>query len=221
MYSLDKQAAMNADKTSNWLTDTGKYIGRILCGEDIKASTGTRGVALTLQSDDGRETRQFIYTVKPDGEKLSGYDLVMALMTCLRLRDIKPVKGQVKRWDAEAKQEYMEEGTVFPEFANKPIGFLLQKTEEPSRKNSGETAWTAKLVAVFDPQTELMAAEILTGKKEPTMLGQKVAALADRPMKSRPSASRNTAPVGGGGGVDPDDDIPFRQAYARAAWSII
>jgi hypothetical protein len=219
MYSLDKQAAMNADKTSNWLTDTGKYIGRIACGEDIKASTGTRGIALTLQADDGRETRQFIYTVKPDGEKLSGYDLVMALMTCLRLRDIKPASGPVKRWDGEAKQEFTEQGTVFPELANKPIGFLLQKTEEPSRKNPGETAWTAKLVAVFDPQTELMAAEILTGKKEPVMLAQKVATLADRPMKTRASASRSTTPAGGG--ADPDDDIPFSPAFARAAWSII
>lgn len=219
MYSLDKQAAMNADKTSNWLTDTGKYLGRILCGEDIKASTGTRGIALTLQSDDGRETRQFIYTVKPDGEKLSGYDLVMALMTCLRLRDIKPVNGPVKRWDSDAKQEYTEQGTVFPELANKPIGFLLQKTEEPSRKNPGETAWTAKLVAVFDPQSELMAAEILTGKKEPVMLAQKVASLADRPMKARAAASRSMAPAGGG--ADTDDDIPFSPAYTRAAWSII
>ena len=220
MYTLDKNAAMNADKTSNWLTDTGKYLGRIVCGEDIKASTGTRGIALTLQSDDGRETRQFIYTVKPDGEKLSGYDLVMALMTCLRLRDIKPVKGQVKRWDSEAKQEYSEEGTVFPELANKPIGFLLQKTEEPSRKNPGETAWSAKLIAVFDPQSELMAAEILTGKKEPVLLPQKVAALADRPMKNRP-ATRSAAPASSGGGSAEDDDIPFSPAYARAAWAMI
>lgn len=208
MYSLDKQAAMNADKTSNWLTDTGKYIGHIVCAEDIKASTGTRGIALTLKADDGRETRQFIYTVKPDGEKLSGYDLVMALMTCLRLRDIKPASGMVKRWDSDAKQEYTEEGTVFPELANKKIGFLLQKTEEPSRKNAGETAWSAKLISVFDAQTELMAAEILNGKKEPVMLGQKVAALADRPMKSRPAAPRATSNAGSG--ITPeDDDIPF------------
>jgi hypothetical protein len=219
MYTLDKTAAMNADKTSNWLTDTGKYIGRILCGEDIKASNGTRGIALTLQADDGRETRQFIYTVKSDGEKLSGYDLVMALMTCLRLRDIKPVNGPVKRWDSDAKQEYTEQGTVFPELTNKPIGFLLQKTEEPSRKHAGETAWSAKLIAVFDPQSELMAAEILTGKKDPVMLAQKVASLADRPMKSKPAA-RSSAPVGGGG-ADLDDDIPFGPAYARAAWSVI
>lgn len=208
MYSLDKQAAMNADKTSNWLTDTGKYIGNIVCAEDIKASTGTRGIALTLKADDGRETRQFIYTVKPDGEKLSGYDLVMALMTCLRLRDIKPASGMVKRWDADAKQEYTEEGVVFPELANKKIGFLLQKTEEPSRKNAGETAWSAKLVSVFDAQTELMAAEILNGKKEPVMLGQKVAQLADRPMKHKPSAAR-AASNAGAGSAPADDDIPF------------
>jgi len=212
MYTLDKQAAMNADSTGKWLTETGKYIGRILCAEDIKAATGTRGIALTLQANDCRETRQFIYTQKADGEKLSGFDLVMALMTCLKLRDIKPVAGQVKRWDRESKQEYTEQGQVFPELANKPIGFLLQKTEEESRKNPGETAWTAKLVGVFESTTELMASEILNGKKAPEALAQRVALLADRPMKKRPqAASRNSyadASNGGGAGF-PDDDIPF------------
>jgi hypothetical protein len=221
MYQLDKQAAMNADKTSNWLTDTGKYVGTILCAEDIKASTGTRGMALTIKADDGRETRQFIYTVKPDGEKLSGYDLVMALMTCLRLRDIKPANGPVKRWDPDAKQEYTEQGTVFPTLANKRIGFLLQKTEELSRKNPGETAWTAKLVTVFEAQTELVASEILSDKKEPVILAQRVAQLADRPMKSRPATSRSSEPVHAGDGGFIDDDIPFNVAYARAAWCAI
>lgn len=208
MYSLDKQAAIKADKTSNWLTDTGKYVGRILCAEDIKATTGTRGVALTLQSDDKRETRQFIYTVKKDGETLSGYDLLMALMTCLRLRDIKPASGPVKRWDSETKQEYTEEGIVFPELANKPIGFLLQKTEEESRKNPGETAWAAKLVAVFEPNTELMAAEILNGKKQPEMLAKRVAALADRPMKNKPIARNSSSSTSSHSSLE-DDDIPF------------
>lgn len=215
MYTLDKQAAMNADTTGKWLTETGKYIGRILCAEDIKAQTGTRGIALTLKANDGRETRQFIYTEKADGERLSGFDLVMALMTCLKLRDIKPAAGQVRRWDSASKQEYTEQGTVYPELAGKPIGFLLQKTEEVSRKNSNETAWTAKLVGVFDSATELMASEILTGKKAPEALAARVALLADRPLKSRPAASsasaRNAyqeASNGGGAGFH-DDDIPF------------
>lgn len=213
MYTLDKQAAMNADATGKWLTETGKYIGRILCAEDIKAQTGTRGIALTLQANDGRETRQFIYTEKADGERLSGFDLVMALMTCLKLRDIKPVAGQVKRWNKETKQEYAEQGNVFPELAGKPIGFLLQKTEEVSRKNANETAWTAKLVGVFEAATELMASEILTSKKAPEALAQRVAMLADRPLKRRPPGSTSSAnaydAASNGGASFDDSDIPF------------
>ncbi|NOV28048.1 hypothetical protein E5S69_31675 [Cupriavidus necator] len=208
MYTLDKQSAMQADKTSNWLSETGKYVGKILCAEDIKAATGTRGVALTLQSNDGRETRQFVYTVKADGEKLSGYDLLMALMTCLKLRDIKPAAGQVKRWDRESKQEYTEQATVFPELAGKPIGFLLQKTEEESRKNPGQTAWTAKLVGVFEAGTELMAAEILTGKTKPEQLAARVALLADRPLKNRKAAPAQQE-YGGGNSDFADESIPF------------
>jgi len=212
MYTLDKQAAMNADSTGKWLNETGKYVGRILCAEDIKAATGTRGIALTLQANDGRETRQFIYTEKTDGERLSGFDLVMAMMTCLKLRDIKPATGQVKRWDRESKQEYTEQGQVYLELANKPIGFLLQKTEEESRKTPGETAWTAKLVGVFESQTELTASEILSGKKTPEALAQRVALLADRPMKKRAETQARHANAyantSNGGGF-PDEDIPF------------
>jgi len=126
----------------------------------------------------------------------------------------------VKRWDVDAKQEYTEEGMVFPELANKQIGFLLQKTEEASRKNPGETAWSAKLVNVFDAQTELMAVEILTNKKEPLALAQKVAQLADRPMKNKPLAPRATASANSGSALA-DDDIPFAPVYVRQSWSAI
>lgn len=53
---------------------------------------------------------------------------------------------------------------------------------------------------------------------------------ASRPAASRPASARSPstpAPAspssfgGGGGFADMDDDIPFRQVYARAAWSII
>lgn len=206
MYALDKKAAMSADATGKWINETGKYTGKILCAEDIKAGTGTRGVVLTLQADDGRETRQFVYTMKADGEQLSGYGLLMALMTCVKVRDIKPTNGPVRRWDSEKKEEYTEQGTVFAELANRPLGFLLQKTEEKSRKNPGDTAWTAKIVGVFEASTELTASEILTGKKTPLALAQKVALLADRPMKSRP-ASSGDSPVSSAGSAD--DDIPF------------
>ncbi|WP_144156497.1 hypothetical protein [Paraburkholderia sp. BCC1885] len=222
MYQLDKQAAMNADFTGKWLNETGKYIGKILYAEDIEAQTGTRGVVLNLQANDGRETRQYVYTMKKDGEKLSGYDLLMALMTCLKLRGIKPVPGPVKRWNKDTKQEYTEQGQVFPELANKPIGFLLQKTEEESRKNQGQTAWTAKLVGVFEAGTELVAAEILNGKTKPEALALRVAQLADRPMKKRPAtASHQDYDTGPHDGGAYDDDVPFAPAYARAAWSII
>jgi hypothetical protein len=213
MYQLDKAAAMNADNTGKWLSETGKYIGKILCAEDIKAATGTRGVVLTLQANDGRETRQYVYTVKPDGEKLSGYDLLMAMLTCCKLRGIQPAAGKAKRWDGTAKQEYTEDATVFPELHGKQIGFLLQKTEEPSRKNPGDTAWTARLVGVFEANTELTAAEILTGKTKPEQLAMRVSQLADRPMKKRPASSAGAnAYAGASAGGAPeytDDDIPF------------
>lgn len=214
MYALDTDAARKADSGSNLINELGKYVGKFTQAEDIEASTGTRGVALSFESNAGQKTRLSIYTLKSDGTQIMGFQALMAILTCLSLRGIKPVPGTVTRWDSEQRKEVSQPGKVFPEMCNKPIGLLLETEDYLS--NAGEPKTRMVLQGVFQAGTELTASEILDKKTTPEQLEKMVARLRHRPMKASGqraaipgSGSRSAAPAGGTGFDDMDDDIPF------------
>jgi hypothetical protein len=215
MYALDTQAAKEADQTSQYLRDTGKYIGVFIRAEKIISSNkGTHGVGFTFGTgtvaQPGQTTRFDLWTMSKDGEHLMGFKSLMAIMTCLKLRDIKPVAGKVERYFYETKTSHVEDAEVFPELVGKPIGCLFRNTEYRKMKDGKQTnltGWRLELAGAFQADTELTAGEILDKKTSPMQLAKMVEQLADRPLKSGGStpagAAQNRGPV------DQDDDIPF------------
>lgn len=216
MYALNNessQAARKAEQRTSFIDEKGKYVGKFTRAEDITAASGTRGIAFTFESDDGQKANFSIYTIKSDGEKLGDYGLLMAIMTCVGVRDIKPAQVASMVWDKDAGANVNKTLSQFPEIMNKPIGILLAMEEY--EKRDGGTGWSARLNAAFQASTELTASEILDRKTTPQKLPQLVAALKDRPLKK---TGRSNAPSGGshpmGGGAFDDgapfsDDIPF------------
>jgi hypothetical protein len=208
MYNLDPTEARKADQTGNRITEIGKYVGKFTQAEDITASTGTKGVALRFESN-GQTANLSLYTQRANGEHIMGYQALMALMTCMSLRNITPKPGTVKYWDNDAKAEATRQGQVFPDLCNKPIGLLLETEDYP--KKDGTTGTRMVLAGMFQPSTELTASEILDKKTKPEQLEKMVARLRHRPLKgAKPAASH--APAAGGGGTgfdDMEDDIPF------------
>lgn len=206
MYALDTKAARKADQTGNRITELGKYVGIFTQAEDITASTGTKGVALRFESN-GQSANLSLYTKKADGTEIMGFQALMAIMTCMRLRSIKPQTGTVKHWDAEAKQEVAKEAKVFPELCNKPIGLLLET--EDYTKNNGDTGTRMVIAGIFQADTELTASEILDQKTTPEQLEKLVARLRHRPIKGAKPAGAPAASKPSSGFDDMDDDIPF------------
>lgn len=212
MYKLDTQSAQyarKADQTGSRITEIGKYVGTFTQAEDITAGTGTKGVALRFESN-GQSANLSLYTIKPDGEKIMGYQALMAIMTCMSLRDIAPKPGTVKVWDNDTRAEVTKQAQVFPELCGKPIGLLLET--EDYTKTDGSVATRMVIAGIFQANTELTASEILDKKTQPEQLQKMVGRLHHRPVKgtaprqARPAA----APAGGGSGFeDMDDDIPF------------
>lgn len=206
-YTLDTNEARKADSTGNQIKEIGKYTGKFIQAEDITARTGTKGVALTFESDAGQKTRISLYTKKSDGTIIMGFQALMAVMTCLQLRGIKPVAGQVTRWDAEQKKEIAEAGSIFPELCNKLIGLLLETEDYAS--NTGELKTRMVLQGVFQAKTELTASEILDKKTTPEQLAKMVARLRHRPLKASSGSTPSQAAKPSSGFDDMDDDIPF------------
>lgn len=207
MYALDATEARKADNTGSSIREMGKYTGKFIQAEDITASTGTKGVALTFESN-GQKTRFSLYTTKANGEHIMGFQALMAIMACLKLRNITPQPGAIKFWDNDAKAEQTKQGAIFPELCGKPIGILLE-TEDYLNRN-GELRTRMVFAGAFQAGTELTASEILDQKTKPEQLEKMVAYLRHRPVKAAKGAP--TAPTANGGGSgfdDMDDSIPF------------
>jgi hypothetical protein len=206
MYNLDPNAARKADQTGNRISDIGKYVGTFTQAEDITAQTGTKGVALRFESN-GQTANLSLYTTKANGDQIMGYQALMAIMTCMSLRNITPKPGTVKYWDAEAKAEASRAGQVFPELCGKPIGLLLETEDYP--KNNGGTGTRMVIAGIFQAATELTAGEILDKKTKPEQLAKMVMRLRHRPARDAKPAAAAAPAAAGSGFEDMDDDIPF------------
>ena len=216
MYQLDVQAARNADTAGATIKEIGKYVGEFVQAKDVVTKKGGRGIEFIFKSQGGQKANLAIYTTGANGDRYQGYDALMAIMTCLQLRGIKPAPGKVTRYDFDTKKEVAEDGTVFPDL-HKPIGVLLE-TEDYEKKD-GSVGTRMVLKNVFQASTELTASEILDKKTQPGMLAKMVEGLRHRPLKgARPAAPRAEDSAGGppaghpasSGFDDMDDDsIPF------------
>ena len=216
MYALDTQAARHADTAGATIKELGKYGGEFVQAKDVVTKKGGRGIEFIFKSQGGQKANLAIYTTGANGDRYQGYDALMAIMTCLQLRGIKPAPGKVTRYDFDSKKEVQEDGTVFPDL-HKPIGVLLE-TEDYEKKD-GSIGTRMVLKNVFQPGTELTASEILDKKTQPELLAKMVEGLRHRPLKgARQPAPRQDDGFGGppaghpaSSGFDEMDDgsIPF------------
>jgi hypothetical protein len=217
MYQLDANAARHADTAGATIKELGKYVGEFVQAKDVVTKKGGRGIEFIFKSQGGQKANLAIYTTGANGDRYQGYDALMAIMTCLQLRGIKPAPGKITRYDFDSKKEVVEDGTVFPDL-HKPIGVLLE-TEDYEKKD-GSLGTRMVLKNVFQPSTELTASEILDKKTQPALLAKMVEGLRHRPLKGRTSAPAQRQDDGFGGppaghpassgfdGMD-DDSIPF------------
>lgn len=208
MYALDTTEARKADQTGNRITEIGKYVGRFTQAEDITASTGTKGIALRFDVN-GQTANLSLYTKRANGETIMGFQALMAIMTCLGLRNIEPKQGTVTRWNNETRADEAKQGKVFPDLCDKPIGLLLETESYP--KSDGSEGTRMVMAGIFQANTELTASEILDRKTTPEQLGKMVARLHHRPAKAAKAGAPRPAAAGsvGSGFEDMDDDIPF------------
>jgi len=205
MYALDTTAAKKADQTGSRISEIGKYVGKFTQAEDITAGTGTKGIALRFESN-GQNANLSLYTQKSNGEQIMGFQALMAIMTCMQLRNITPKAGVVKVWDNDARKEVEKKSEVFPELCGKDIGLLLETEDYP--KNDGGIGTRMVIAGIFQAKTELTATEILDRKTTPEHLAKMVSRLRHRPIKGAAAPVRHES-SGAPSGFDEEDQIPF------------
>lgn len=210
MYSLDKsgaEAARKSDTGGGSIKEMGKYVGSFTQAVDLDTKKGGKGIAFSFASTSGQKANIAIYTKGADGSLYQGYEALMAIMTCMALRNITPKDGTFTKYDFDSKKDVTVQGKIFPDLC-KPIGVLLETEDYP--KDDGSTGTRMVLKNVFQAETELTASEILDRKTKPEQLEKMVQGLRHRPMKgAKPMPSRQHDSHDDDRPFSDDDSIPF------------
>jgi len=213
-YTLDTNAAKQADNINARIETMGKYLGALTRAEPITSKKGSKGVDLSFRSDTGATADYLtIWTHNGTGKQLMGYNTLMALMTCLRVKTLKAESGEIEKYNNETQKREKVVVPLFKELMGKPFGLLLYMEEYA--KTAGGTAWKPSIFAPFDA-SEFTASEILSKATKQETLAKMVQALRDRPLKagaaahgSASSAPQHNSENPAAGMDDFDDDIPF------------
>lgn len=207
-YTLDTEAAKQANTGGKRITESGAYAGKLKAAFYEKNPKGTESVNLMFEADNGQEIGPLsIYTHNGDGVELPGYNAFNALLTCLRARSVSTTKGKVELYDYDSKAVVTKDKEVYPELSGKPVGLFLR--QEEYQKQNGEIGERMTVAGAFEASTKLMANEILAKKTEATNYGQMEAWLAKDPVKRLKGRS------GGNGNAPPahhadfNDDLDF------------
>lgn len=212
MYTLNTQLAREADTQSNYLTETGKYIGRFTRAERLVSKKGTEGIGFTFENASKMSTKFDLWLKNASGEDLPALKTLSAILVCLKLKDIKPAPGKVERYDFETKTKNIVDAEIFPGLLNKPIGLVFQKTEYEKMRDgalTGETGWRLEPLVPFEAQSELTASEILDRKTQPERLPRVIASLADKPLKNKSAQKPAASSANTTNSENLDEDIPF------------
>jgi hypothetical protein len=210
--TLNPNEARKADNFSSVIRESGMYIGTITRAEKLLSKNHVEGLGLSIKTDDGASANYLdLYTVKPDGERLRGYNIVQALLCCARLRNVDEGTINFERWNREEGRMVQTSATGYPVLMGKRIGLILQK-ELQMHQHTGEDVERLNIVTVFEASTKLTASEILDGKTKPEkvdVIAKMVAANPVRDTRKRaPQKAAAPAPATGAA-PDFDDDIPF------------
>lgn len=202
-YDLNTDSARQAN-TSNRITETGKYIGKFTRAEAVKSRQNTEGIEFTFESNEGQSADFLtLWTINGEGKEIFGMKILNALMTCLRVKSIKPTSTLIEKFDNSVKKKV--NATIYADLMNKQIGLLLQREEY--EKQNGAIGNKVNIYACFDAQTEMMAGEILDRAPKAEQLTKLMLSLRDRPLQlyKRPTHTQATQQFID----DMNDDIPF------------
>jgi hypothetical protein len=205
MYALNIESAKKADSVGGIIKDIGRYSGVIEQAYAIRAKSGAQGVAIAFRSDSGERANFTLYTTGADGSQIMGYNMLMSLLAVAKVREIKPTTGNIKKWDAETRQEVSVSAQVFPELSNKKVQILF--ATEDYEANDGSVK-TKAVPRYFLSAEGFSSTEVLEKKTEAKSGDAMLKTLRHKPLKNGPTASAPKATTPSSM-ADLDDDIPF------------
>lgn len=211
-FTLDQVKAKEADNQGAYVKTSGKYQGVIKAFEFVNFDSGSQAVEITFETDDKERASMRVITLKKDGtESEYGVKKIMALMTCIGIRESSVQTATRKKYDFSQGGEVDKQVEFAPEFENKEVGFLIEM--EDYQNGNGEWKQKPSLFSSFQAKTGFTAKEILERATKPEQMEQLLNTLKNRSKKPhQPKTQQSTgygnAPNGASQGCD-DSDLPF------------
>lgn len=186
MTTYEREDALverNEAGLANRIETSGAYVGRIVLARERIAGTGTKGIDLAFEADDGRVARNMtLWIERANGERIPYfYGLLSSLMVCLGLDKITSSQALVEEWNPESGQRQAVQREVFSELTDRPLGIVLQREESTWE---GQARVAMKPVGFFDPRDRSVASEILDGSRAGKGLDRLLQTLKEKVIRS-------------------------------------
>jgi len=213
-YSVNRERAIKASGNLR-IAEKGGYTGTLIRAEATVSSKGTVGIDFTFRADDGA-TADFltIWTHKANGEELSGFGLIDALLTCIGFNGkLDAKRGRIEKYNPDSGLREVMDAILYPDLMNKPIGLLLV-VEEYLNTRSNQIK-SKMLIQGFYAAASGKTAKEIWEKAPAKALPLLIAGLRDKPYVAKPGAtpamrSTGSRPDAGHPAFDDfADDIPF------------
>lgn len=193
--------------SSNFVTKSGAYEGRIAQASLRESPGGATGLDIVFKTTDGANAFLTLWIIAKDGSRTFQNDIFDAILAVLGLESVEAKAGNVFGRKGEKAQGYR----LF-DIENKPLGLVIQRAQRfyvDQQTGEERETYTLNILTPFDPATRKVAKEILDGEEAKRLDGI-VATLKDKPGKhvAGTSAAYTEADVPPKSDVH-DDDIPF------------
>lgn len=178
MFTYNQESAIKAGGT---IRENGAYIGKITDADYKKANSGSLGLELTLETNDGAEFKYLtLWYQKADGAEIKGgSSMISAIMGIVGLNNLTQKQVGI---------DQQTQAPIFcaPELIGQQIGFLLQKTLYT--KNNGEEGYKFEIRLPFDAQTGQTLKEKLNNQ-QPEMVKRMESTLKDKDERQQNNQS--------------------------------
>lgn len=203
-YTLDPSAAKKADVINARIENSGKYYGVFTRAEPVTSPKGTKGVDLSFKADGGESADYLtLWTHNKEGKQLMGFNTLMAIMMCLRVKGLTAESGVTEKYVKESGKREKVTVQLFNDLMNKPLFLLIQMEES---EYDGKYTWKPVIFGVCD-KDGFTASEISNRATKAENADKMLAALKDKPAKRAGATAKNEAPESGQSFSDKADDF--------------
>ena len=201
-YSLVAADARESDEQFSKITETGAYTGTFNQAMHIEAKTGASGIEFNFIDDAGASCRFSLYTESANGTQIFGHNMLMAIMACMKIREISPVNMIHDVYDYDMKKTVKQSVEMYKQLLGMPIGVVLQSENYIM---NGEQKTRMNAIRFFNAKTRQTASEVLDSVETPKKLDLLLSGLKDKkPSLNNLSVSNKMQII-----EVADEDLPF------------